>query len=172
MSNIIRDHHLVNKIQYTSPSQKEVFINDNKGIYYPLSSSAVQGWINAGNSIDPCDIELLRESKRSLLKTIRDNNFTLYVTHTKGSFPASRNAYSLLGSLVSGWNGAVTEDWRDIDYNMVPLTQEECKEVLKLIKEAQTPVYAKESAILEQINAITDYNELSDFDVQEAWNNN
>lgn len=103
------------------------------------------------------------------LKTIRNSNFISTITHAKGEFSASEGAYTKLSAIVAAWNGSTTELWRDVDNTMVSLTKTECKEILRAIKDAHTPIYAKEATVAIQIDAETDLTVLESFDVQAAW---
>ncbi len=62
-----------------------------------------------------------------------------------------------------------------ISINFIPskettyIRKAEAKEILRAIKNAHTPLYAKESKVVKQINSETDLEALENFDVQAAW---
>lgn len=134
--------------------------------------SMVQDWLSEeGNELSPAfTIEELKEDLKSELQVIRNSNFQTTVTHAKGEFLATEGAYLKLSASTVGLNGSSTE-WRDINNNMLTLTEEECKEILRIIKAAHTPIYAKESAVAIQIDNEADITVLENFDLQDAWDN-
>ena len=111
----------------------------------------------------------LKEAKLNEAKYLRNSNLPETVTIDKGIFKASKDALILASSVKTGWNDAETELWRDVNGNMILLTQEEFRLLIEKIKIASTPLYVKEGTLIIEINAITDLDTLEAYNVQERW---
>jgi hypothetical protein len=111
----------------------------------------------------------LKRLKSIEVKRLKSSNLATYVAHAKGNFSASKDAMVLLGTLIASWNGASTEYWRTTENIMVLLTLSECKEILRLIKDINTPLYSKEGAMLLAIEAISSLPLLEGFNVETTW---
>jgi hypothetical protein len=152
---------------------------------FPIAESAILKWKESSETIklgqiydsendvflpDPKrNLDSIKSQKKNFLKNIRNNSFVSTITHAKGEFSASEGAYTKLSAIVAAWNGSTSELWRDVENNMVSLTKTECKEILRAIKDAHTPIYAKEALVATQIHEETDLELLESFDVQAAW---
>lgn len=143
--------------------------NPEDGLIWSNTEYEKPSWADIEEKLPAIDLKVLQDAKLLELEKLRDSNLVKYVSHSKGNFPATKMATSLLGARISQWNGAATEEWRDINYTMVDLTLEESKEVVRVISLAHTPVYKKEGVIGGVINAITDLTELQAYDVKTKW---
>ena len=112
----------------------------------------------------------LKTAKLNEAKKLRNLNFPKTVTlEGKGTFESSKSVLMLASSVRAGWNGSATESWRDIEGNMVSLTKEEFRILIKNIRISSTPVYSKEGIIIKEIGAITDLETLKAYGIKEKW---
>jgi hypothetical protein len=166
----------IQSIQYVTLDKGTVFINGDITTSYPTESVNIQEWISLGNTIENCNIEILRCSKLGELDNTKtlDQTANFSYTNSNGTYEL-RNSEKSKNKIVGRnqvWREGVTSKvWISASGEPIQFTKEDYDNIIDLIESKEEVVYTKEAVIGVQIRSITDYAELESFDVQASWDN-